>query len=78
MDIEIKRAVTEYRAQILEDDNGKKYIASFPKGITSDIQYGNNAKAHSTYMSQFQMVPYNRIQDYFAEQMNVPINPGSI
>ena len=78
IDIEINRIVTEYRAQILEDANGKKYVACFPNGITSDIQYGNNAKAHSTYMSQFQLLPYNRIQDYFTEQMNVPISAGSI
>ena len=78
VDIEIKKIVTEYRAQILVDVKGKRYVASFPEGITSDIQYGNGLKAHSVYMSQFQLLPYNRIQDYFAEQMNIPISAGSI
>ena len=78
VDIEIKRMVTEYRAQILENTNGKRYIASFPQDITSDIQYGNNLKAHAVYMSQFQLLPYKRIQDYFTEQMNIPISAGSI
>ena len=61
VDIEIKKIVTEYRAQILEDDKGKRYVASFPEDITSDIQYGNNLKAHAVYMSQFQLLPYKRI-----------------
>lgn len=78
VDIEIKKVVTEYRAQILKDDKGKRYVAAFPEGIISDIQYGNGVKAHCVYMSQFQLLPYNRIEDYFAEQMNIPISAGSI
>lgn len=78
VDIEIKKTVTEYRAQILANAKGKRYIASFPKGIINDIQYGNSIKAHAVYMSQFQLVPYNRIQDYFVEQMNISISAGSI
>lgn len=78
IDIQIKKIVTEYRAQILEDTEGKKYVATFPKDLTSDVQYGNSIKAHSVYLSQFQLLPYNRIQDCFAEQMNIPISIGSI
>ena len=29
-------------------------------------------------MSQFQLVPYNRIQDYFADQLHIPVSEGSI
>lgn len=78
VDIEIKKIVTEYRAQILEDAKGKRYVASFPDGITSNIQYGNGIKSHSVYMSQFQLLPYKRIEDYFTEQMNIPISAGTI
>ena len=77
-DIDISRVVTEYRAQVLEDANGKRFVASFPKGVTKAVQYGSGLKAHSVYMSQFQLVPYNRIQDYFADQLHVPISEGSI
>ena len=77
-DIKISRIVTEYRAQILEDEFGKQYIAEFPEHVISDVQYGQNVKAHSVYMSQFQLLPYKRIQDYFAEQMDLPVSGGSI
>jgi len=78
IDIKISRTVTEYRAQILINSKGKKYVASFPKDVTSDVQYGNGLKANAIYMSQFQLIPYNRIQDCFAEQMNVFLSSGSI
>jgi transposase len=29
-------------------------------------------------MSQYQMVPYNRIEDHFLEQMGIPVSAGSI
>jgi transposase len=78
VDIEISRIVTEYRAQILEDDNGKRYTASFPEGINRPVQYGIGVKVHSVYMSQYQLVPYKRIEEYFQDQVKIPVSAGSI
>lgn len=78
VDMEIKRVVIEYRVQVLENEKGKKYVAPFPKEVSTEVQYGNNLKANSVYMSQFQLLPYNRIQDYFSEQMGIPLSSGSI
>lgn len=77
-DIDISRVVTEYRAQILEDSKGNRFVAPFPKEVTKAVQYGKSVKAHSVYMSQFQLIPYNRVQDYFKEQLQIPISSGSI
>lgn len=77
-DIDISRVVTEYRAEILEDDKGRRFVASFPKGVDKAVQYGAGIKAHSVYMSQFQLVPYNRIQNHFADQLQIPVSEGSI
>jgi len=41
-DIDISRIVTEYRAQVLEDANGKRFTAPFPEGINRPVQYGLN------------------------------------
>jgi len=79
VDIKISRVVTEYRAQILKSKStGKSYTANFPDGINRQVQYGQNIKSHSVYMSQYQLLPYDRIQDYFADQMGIPISVGSI
>ena len=77
-DIDISRVVTEYRAQVLEDENGNRYVTPFPEGVTKAVQYGTGIKAHAVYLSQLQLIPYNRVQDYFADQLHIPISEGSI
>ena len=77
-DIEISRVVTEYQAEILEDSNGNQFVAPFPEGVTKAVQYGGDLKAHSVYMSQYQLIPYKRIQEYFSDQLGIPVSEGSI
>jgi len=77
-DIYVSRIVTEYQAQILEDENGRAFVATFPEGVTKAVQYGNSLKAHAVYMSQYQLLPYKRIEEYFTEQLRIPISQGSI
>jgi transposase len=78
IDLDISRVVTEYQAQILEDQNGKRYVAPFPDGVTRPVQYGIGVKVNSVYMSQQQLIPYNRIEDHFLDQMQIPVSSGSI
>lgn len=78
VELDISCVITEYRAQILEDENGKRYVADFPKGVSRPIQYGKSIKAHSVYMSQFQLIPYERVADYFTNEASIPISVGSL
>lgn len=78
IDIRISRHVIEYRAQMLADQNGKQFTASFPPGVTRPAQYGQSLKANVVYQSQFQLLPYNRIDDYFTHEIGVSISQGSI
>ncbi len=78
VDIDISRVVTEYRAQVLENANGKRYTAPFPDGVSRPAQYGINVKVHSVYMSQYQLIPYNRVEENFQDQIGIPISAGSI
>lgn len=77
-DIYVARNVIEYQAQVLEDEVGARFVAQFPKGVDKAVQYGNSLKAHAVYMSQYQLLPYNRVQEYFTEQLQIPISQGSI
>lgn len=77
-DIDITRVVTEYQAQVLTDEQGKRFIAPFPDNITKAVQYGKQIKAHAVYLSQYQLLPYKRIQEYFADQLVVPLSEGSL
>lgn len=76
--IKVLRKVIEYRAEILIDDDGNQYMAEFPEGITRPIQYGSSVKASAAYLSVYQLIPYDRIQEQFQNEYNIPISTGSI
>lgn len=78
IDYTVSLQVTEYRAEVLVDSQGKRYVAAFPAGVTRPVQYGNKFKTTSVYMSQFQLIPYKRIEDYFSDQLGIEISMGSL
>ena len=77
-DIRITRHVTEFQAQVLEDTQGRRFVAPFPEGVTRPAQYGRSVKSHAVYLSVFQLVPYERIQAQFAELYQLPLSAGSL
>ena len=78
VDIDIRRTVIEYQAQVLVNEKGKRYVAPFPPNVSKAIQYGQNLKAHVVYLSQYQLLPYQRIEEYLTDQLHIPISQGSI
>jgi len=78
IDLDISRIVTEFQAQVLKDEHGNRFVAEFPASVGRTIQYGASVKANAVYMSQFQLLPYDRIRDQLADQMGVPVSVGSI
>lgn len=78
IDVVMELCVTEYRAEVVEDSDGNQYVATFPEGVTKAVQYGPSVRALSTYMSQYQLIPYNRVQEVFADQFGLEISQGSI
>jgi transposase len=77
-DIQISKVVTEYQAEILEDDRGRRVVAPFPEQVKVKTQYASGVKIHSVYMSLFQLLPYQRIEEHFADQFDIPLSAGSI
>jgi transposase len=64
--------------QILEDGQGNRYVAPFPEGVNRSVQYGVGVKVNSVYMSQYQLIPYSRLEDHFEDQMKLPTSAGTI
>lgn len=46
-DLDISRFVTEYQAEILENEQGQRVTAPFPAGVDRPVQYGPRLKAHA-------------------------------
>jgi transposase len=77
-DIDIRRLVTEYRAEIMEDEQGTRFVAPFPEHVRSSVQYGPALKAHAVYLSLYQLLPYDRVREYFEDQLSIPLSVGSL
>ena len=79
-DIPIPRVVvTEYISETLPcPDCGLENKAAFPKEVTQPTQYGKRILAQMTYLSQYQLIPYNRIVEYFEDIYMTKISEGTI
>ncbi len=78
IEIDITKVVTEYQAQVLEDEKGTRYTANFPEGVTKAVQYSVSVKAHATFFSQYQLIPYDRVEETFRDQLGISISKGSV
>jgi transposase len=70
--------VTEFRAEIVSDEKGNKYTASFPSEVTRPIQYGASVKAQATYFLMGQLIPYERTAECFRNQYGINISQGTL
>ncbi len=77
-DFTISVIVTEYRAQILENEHGEQYVAQFPEHVTRPTQYGPKTQATAVYLSQYQLLPYGRVEAHFHSQIGLPLSAGSL
>ena len=77
-DVEVSFSVTEYQAEVLENELGETYVAEFPVGVTELAQYGLGVKSTSVYLSQFQLIPQARVQDLLKTQYGLPLAKGSV
>jgi transposase len=79
VDFEIKKVVTEYRAQVLEGvTSGARYTAAFPPDVNAPTQYGNSLRAHAVGLTCRQSVPYERVAEQFEKEYGIPVSTGSM
>lgn len=78
IDILVSRQVTEYRAEIIRDENGDEYVAEFPERVKRDVQYGDALKAKAVYMSAAQLIPLKRVEEYFKSHCQLNVSQGSL
>ena len=78
VELSIKRVITEYQAEVLVDAQGQRFVATFPDEVSQRIQYGPGIKGHAVYLSQYQLLPFERIQRYFQDQAGIPIGVASL
>ena len=75
----IKPEVTEHRARKCACPGcGKKHRAPFPAGVDAPAQYGPNIQATALYLGSYQLVPFQRLGEIFAELFACPLSQGTL
>jgi transposase len=74
----IRREVTEYRIVGGTCACGRVQRSAFPEGIVAPMQYGAGVSAFAVYMTQYQLLPYQRTADVLEELAGIAISPGTL
>lgn len=75
----IKVKVEEHRAEKKACPHcGQLNEACFPDGISQQAQYGPRIKAFCTYLSQYQLLPYERTSELFYDLFGTRLSAGTI
>jgi len=77
-DINIEVIVTEHRAEQKTCNCGTSVTAQFPEGINQPVQYSSYVRALATYLSQIQLIPYERLAEVFNDVFKLSISQGSL
>jgi len=71
--------VTEHRAQRCTCPGcGTRVTAPFPEEVKSRVQYGPRVQATALYLGGYQLLPYGRLSELFAELFNCPLSQGTL
>ena len=53
---------------------GEKHCASYPDGVNAPVQYGASVRAIVAYLSKYQLVPYERVEEMMGELFDCPLS----
>ncbi|MCK5819777.1 MAG: hypothetical protein KAH18_11170 [Psychromonas sp.] len=66
IDIEANTFITEYQSDApINTETGKKHSDDLPDSAPKTVRYGDKFKRHIVYMSQYQLLPYHRVNSFF-------------
>jgi len=70
--------VIEYRIVAGTCACGRAHRSDFPEGVAAPVQYGPSVSALAVYLTQDQLLPYQRTAKLLAEVGGIPLSPGSV
>jgi transposase len=78
IELVIRREVTEYRVVAGACACGRQHRSDFPEDVSAPVQYGPAVSAFAVYMTQYQLLPFERTAAVLDELAGIAISPGSI
>jgi len=75
----LQLVVTEHRAEVKTCQScGTCNQAPFPARVTQPVQYGTGVQAVAVYLNQYQLLPYDRLRELFADLFGQPVSEGTL
>jgi transposase len=78
VELVIRSEVTEYRTVAGTCACGRMHRSDFPKDISAPLQYGPGVSAFAVYMTQYQLLPFERTATMLDELAGIAISPGTL
>ncbi|WP_133510248.1 IS66 family transposase [Candidatus Thiosymbion oneisti] len=78
VEVVIQREVTEHRIVGGTCACRRVQRSTSPKGTTAPVQDGSNVSAFAVYMTQYQLLPYQRTAEVLNELASITIAPGTL
>jgi len=78
VEVVIQCEVMEYRIVSGTCACGCAQRSTFPAEIEAPVQYGPNGSAFAVYMTQYQLLPYQRNAEVLNELAGLAISPGAL
>ncbi len=70
--------VTEHQAESKICPSGHTTRAPFPSEVNAPVQYGPNIRARIAYMHAYQLLPVDRIREWFRDEWHLPLSTGPV
>lgn len=77
-DIKFQVEVIEHQAEAGVCNCGKNHTAHFPDGINAFVQYGSSVRSLVNYLSTYQLIPFDRLEEIFKDIFNLELCEGTI
>lgn len=75
----VKLQVTEHQGEIKQCPCCSAHCkGAFPQAVTQPVQYGAQLQGTAVYLSQYQLIPQQRLQELFADLFGVQLSQGTL
>lgn len=75
----LQLSVTEHQAEIKRCPvSGRKVSATFPAGVLAPVQYGPNFRGLTLYLSNQQLLPFDRLRQTCLDLFGQPLSLGTL
>ncbi len=75
----VKVHITEHQADSVQCPHcGKETCAKFPEGVSASISFGPRVQSLALYLMNQQLIPYDRVVEFFRDCLNLPISAGTL